>query len=76
MEIDTETEFDLDAEDFNLDQIINSAVDWASSPSVLHNRIESPDITSNESTPSLELKLYLNTSSTPTWAEEQPCQSS
>jgi len=31
-------------------------VDWASSPSVLHHRIESLDITSNEATPSLELK--------------------
>ena len=30
MEIDTESDFDLESEDFNLDQIINSAVDWAS----------------------------------------------
>ena len=28
MEIDTESEFDLESEDFNLDQIIDSAVDW------------------------------------------------
>ena len=27
MEIDTESEFDLESEDFNLDQIIESAVD-------------------------------------------------
>ena len=34
MEIETEVEFDLESEDFNLDQIVDSAVDWASSPSV------------------------------------------
>ena len=27
MEIETEAEFDLESEDFNLDQIVNSAVD-------------------------------------------------
>jgi len=54
--MEIESEFDLDSEDFNLDQIIDSAVDWASSPSVPHHRTEIPDITSNESTPSLELK--------------------
>ena len=31
-------------------------MDWASSPSVPHLRIESPEIPSNEATPSLELK--------------------
>ena len=56
MEIETEAEFDLEVEDFNLDQIVDSVVDWASSPSVPHHRIESPEITSNEATPSLELK--------------------
>ena len=34
-------------------------MDWASSPSVPHHRIESLDITSNEVTPSLELKALL-----------------
>jgi len=58
-ETETEGEFDLESEDFNLDQIVDSAVDWASSPSVPHHRIQSLDITSNEATPSLELKaLY------------------
>ena len=52
MEIETEEEFDLESEDFNLDQIVDSAMDWASTPSVPHHRIESPDITSNEATPS------------------------
>ena len=58
LETETKAEFDLEAEDFNLDQIIDSAVDWASSPSpcVPHNRIENPEIASNEATPSLELK--------------------
>ena len=52
MEIETEAEFDLESENFNLDQIVDSAVDWASSPSVPHLRIESPEIPSNEATPS------------------------
>ena len=72
----TEAEFDLGSEDFDLDQIVDSAVDWASSPSVPHNKIESPDITSNEATPSRELKALPEPSSTPTWAEEKPRQSS
>ena len=42
MEIETEVEIDLESKDFNLDQIIDSAVDWASSPSVPYPRIESP----------------------------------
>jgi len=56
IEMDTESEFDLKSEDYNLDQIIDSAVEWASSPSVTHPRIEISNTTSNESTPSLELK--------------------
>jgi len=56
MEIEIEVEFDMESVDFNLYQIIDSAVDWASSPSVPHHRIESLDIISNEATPSLELK--------------------
>ena len=56
MEIETETEFDLKAENFNLDQIVDLTVDWASSPSIPHHRIKSPEIASNEATPSLELK--------------------
>ena len=56
METETEAEFDLEAEDFNLDQIVDSVVDWATSPSLPHPRIESPEIASNEATSSLELK--------------------
>ena len=36
IEMETENEFNLEFEDFNLDQIIDSTVDWASSPSVPH----------------------------------------
>jgi len=56
IEMDTESEFNLESEDFNLDQIIDSAVDWASSLSVPHPRTEIPNLPSNESTSSLELK--------------------
>jgi len=47
LEMETKSEFDMDSEDFNLNQIIDSAVDWASSPSVPHSRPEISDITSN-----------------------------
>ena len=53
MKIESEAEFDLEFEDFNLDQIVDSAVNWASGLNVPYQRIESPDITSNEATPSL-----------------------
>jgi len=56
IEMETKSEFDMESEDFNLDQIINSAVDWTSSPNVPHHRTKILDITSNELTPSLELK--------------------
>ena len=46
----------MESEDFNLDQIIDSAVDWVSSPSVPNPETEIPILPSNESTPSLELK--------------------
>ena len=51
IEMNTESEFDLESEDFNLDQIVNSTVDWASSTSVPHHRIASSEIASNEATP-------------------------
>ena len=56
IEPDTESEFDLKSEDFNLDQIIESAVDWASSPNVPIPKSEHQILPSNESTSSLELK--------------------
>ena len=57
MEIEIEAEFDLESEDYNLDQIVDLAVDWASRQSVPHHRIESLEIASNEGTSSLELKV-------------------
>ena len=42
MEINMESEFDLESENFNLNQIINSAVDWASSLSVPSPKTEIP----------------------------------
>ena len=56
MEIDTESDFDLKSEDFNLDQIIDSTVDRTSSPSVPDPKTKISILPSNESTPSLELK--------------------
>ena len=56
IKMETDSEFDLESEDFNLDQIVDSTVDWASSLSIPHPRTETQDITSNESIPSLELK--------------------
>ena len=32
IELETECEFELESEDFNLDQIIDSAVNWTSNP--------------------------------------------
>ena len=56
MEIDTESEFGMKSEDFNLDQIIDSAVDWASSLSVPNPKTEISNLPSNESTSFLKLK--------------------
>ena len=55
-ELDTESEFDLESEDFYLDQIIDSAVDSVSKLNVPIPMIEPQIPSSNESTPSLELK--------------------
>ena len=56
IELDTDNEFDLD---FNLDQIIHSTVDWASSSNVPLLKTESQIPPSNGSSPSLELKVLL-----------------
>ena len=50
-EIGMESKFDLESEDFNLDQIIDSVVDWVSSPSVPNLKTEIPILPSNEYTP-------------------------
>ena len=54
--METKSEFNMKSEDFNLYQIIDLTVDRASSLSVPHHRTKILDVTSNESTPSLELK--------------------
>ena len=74
--MEIEAEFDLDSENFNLDQIMDSAVDWASRPSVPHHRIESLEIASNKATPSLELKALPEHLNYAYLVEEKPCQSS
>jgi len=56
MEIDMKSHFDLESEDFNLDQIIDSAVGWALSPSIPDPKTKISILPSNKSTPSLELK--------------------
>ena len=57
MEIDIESEFDLESEDLNLDQIIDSAVNWASSPSVSNPKTEIPILPSNESSQTPQVRL-------------------
>ena len=56
IELDRKSEFDLESDDFNLDQIIDSAVDWTSSLNVPIPKTKSQIPPYNESTPSLELK--------------------
>jgi len=53
MKIDTKSDFDLESEDFNLEQIIDSVVDWASSLSVPDPKTKIPILPSNKSTSSL-----------------------
>ena len=57
IEIDTKGEFDLESEDFNLDQIIDSVVGWVSSLSVPNPKTEILILPSSEFTSSLELKV-------------------
>ena len=66
MEINTESEFDLHSKDFNLEHIIDAAVDWTLSLNVPNPMTEILILPSNESTSSFELKALPNTSSTPT----------
>jgi len=58
IELEAECEFELESEDFNLDEIVNSAVNWVSSPIALNlesTNLISPSI---ELSPSLELKSF------------------
>ena len=56
LELEPDCDFELESEDFNLDHIVESAVNWASnsiSPNVETINLTPP---SNEPSPSLELK--------------------
>ena len=64
-ELDIESKFDLESEDFYLDQITDSAMDLASKSNVPIPKTEPQIPPSNEFTP-LKLKALPETSSTPT----------
>ena len=55
LELETDCDLELESEDFNLDQIIESAVNWASNP-ILQN-VEPINLTPPSSEPSPSLKL-------------------
>ena len=64
LKLETECDFELESDDFNLDQVVESAVNWASNP--ISPNVEPINLThpSSEPSPSLELKILLHISST------------
>ena len=66
IELETECDNALGSDDLSLDEIINSTVEWASSPRSFYMEIISMIPPSTESSPSLELKTLPKHSSTPT----------
>jgi len=64
LELETECDFELESDDFNLDQAVESAVNWASNP--ISQNVEPTNLTrpSSELSTALELKAYLRISST------------
>ena len=55
MELEIDCDFELESEDFNLDQVVESAVNWASN--LISPNVEPINLTpSSEPSPSLELK--------------------
>ena len=50
-----EIDFELESDDFNLDQVVDSVVNWASNP--ISPTIEPTDLTSPSSEPSSSLEL-------------------
>jgi len=56
LELETECDFELESDDFNLDQVVESAVNWASNP--ISPSVEPTNLThpSSELFPSSELK--------------------
>ena len=59
IKLEAECEFELEYEDFNLDKIVNSAVNWTSSPIFLNPEPTNLTLPSIESSPSLDLKALL-----------------
>ena len=59
MELETDCDFELESDDFNLDQVAESAVNWASNP--ISPNVEPINLThpSSKPPPSLELKTVL-----------------
>ena len=55
MKLETENEFELESLDFNLDQFVESTVNWASSP--VSPSLESTNLTPPSIEPSFFLKL-------------------
>jgi len=72
LELETDCDLELESEDFNLDQIVEPAVNWASN--TISPNIEPINLTppSSEPSPSLELKVLLAISSTSIWANKRP----
>jgi len=56
LELETECDFELESDDFNLDQVVESAVNWASNPISPNVELTNLTHTSSELSPSLELK--------------------
>ena len=56
LELETDCDFELESDDINLYQVVESAVNWATSP--ISPNVESTNLThpSSELSPSLELK--------------------
>ena len=55
LESEMEIDFELESDDFNLDQVVDSAVNWASNP--ISPIMEPTDLTSPSSEPSSSLEL-------------------
>ena len=65
-ELKTECEFDLGPKEFNLDQIVDFAVNWASIPIPLNPEPTNLSPPSIEPSPPLELKVLPSISNTST----------
>jgi len=56
IKVEAECDAELEFEDFKLDEIVNSTIEWASSPNSLDLKPTSLTPPSIQSSPSLELK--------------------